>query len=59
MTSNIEAALKDVLKPHLDYERELVRKLSEMLVTEEVEALWVMVSRIRFYGGSKYHRQDT
>ena len=41
--------LTDILRPVVQYERELIEKLAYTLSYDEINAVWLMVERIKSY----------
>ena len=41
--------LTDILRPVVQYERELIEKLAYTLSNDEINAVWLMVARIKTY----------
>lgn len=41
--------LTDILRPVVQYERELIEKLAYTLSYDEINAVWLMVARIKTY----------
>lgn len=51
--------LTEILRPVVQYERELIEKLAYTLSYDEINAVWLMVARIKTYNLSSTYKQRT
>ena len=51
--------LTDILRPVVQYERELIEKLAYTLSDDEINAIWLMVVRIKTYNLTSNYKPRT
>ena len=47
-TANL-ADLTKILKPRVEIERETVRKIAAIVQSDDIDAMWMMIGRVRLY----------
>ena len=43
------ADLTEILKPRLENERDTVRKIAAIVKSDDIDAMWMMIGRVRMY----------
>lgn len=43
------ADLTEILKPRVENERDTVRKIAAIVMSDDIDAMWMMIGRVRMY----------